>query len=92
MAGETRARARISGMVQGVGFRYTTRRTAAGYDVTGYVRNLPDGTVEIVAEGQREEILAFLGEVRKKMGPYIDDVDVDWGAATGEYSRFSVRF
>lgn len=91
MADQTRARALISGDVQGVGFRYMTRRAAGGYDVTGYVRNLPDGRVEIVAEGARREVNAFLDAVRKAMGSYIDSLDLAWREATGEYGGFFVR-
>ena len=53
------------GRVQGVGFRYTARRVAAGYDVAGYVRNLPDGRVELVASGDDEEVDGFLQGVRE---------------------------
>lgn len=49
-----------TGKVQGVGFRATVRRLACGYDVTGLVRNLPDGRVELVAEGEKPELEAFL--------------------------------
>ncbi|MGA3172739.1 MAG: acylphosphatase [Chthoniobacteraceae bacterium] len=48
------------GRVQGVGFRYTTRRIAAGFDVTGWVRNLPDGRVELLAAGELSEVADFL--------------------------------
>jgi acylphosphatase len=48
------------GRVQGVGFRYSARRVAAGFDVAGYVRNLPDGRVELVASGDEEEVDGFL--------------------------------
>ena len=48
-----------TGRVQGVGFRYTTKNVALGYEVTGTVRNLSDGRVELIAEGQREELEAF---------------------------------
>lgn len=91
MADHRRATALISGDVQGVGFRYTTRRTAGGYDVTGYVRNLPAGGVEIVVEGRRKEVGEFLDAVREAMGPYIDSVDLAWREATGEYGGFYVR-
>lgn len=53
------------GRVQGVGFRYTARRLAAGFDVTGYVSNLPDGRVELVAAGDGSEVDAFLAALRE---------------------------
>ncbi len=53
------------GRVQGVGFRYTARRLAAGYDVAGYVRNLADGRVELVASGDDEEVDGFLTSLRE---------------------------
>jgi acylphosphatase len=53
------------GRVQGVGFRYTARRVAAGFDVAGFVRNLPDGRVELVASGDDEEVDGFLAAVRE---------------------------
>lgn len=52
------------GRVQGVGFRYTARRVAAGFDVAGYVRNLPDGRVEVVASGEPLEVDDFLAAMR----------------------------
>lgn len=52
-----------AGRVQGVGFRYSVKRIAAGYEVVGWVRNLPDGRVELQAEGERGEVDAFLAEI-----------------------------
>jgi len=52
------------GRVQGVGFRYTARRVASGFDVAGYVRNLPDGRVELVASGDPGEVGDFLTAMR----------------------------
>ena len=52
------------GRVQGVGFRYTARRVAAGFDVSGYVRNLADGRVELLASGEPEEVDGFLAALR----------------------------
>lgn len=52
------------GRVQGVGFRYTARRVAAGFDVAGYVRNMPDGRVELVASGDADEVDGFLQALR----------------------------
>lgn len=53
------------GRVQGVGFRYTTKDLARGYDVLGTVRNLPDGTVELVVAGEESEVLEYLRELRE---------------------------
>lgn len=55
-----------SGRVQGVGFRYTTKDLAKGFEVCGTVRNLPDGTVELEVMGEREEVEAFLKEIAEE--------------------------
>jgi acylphosphatase len=62
-----------AGQVQGVGFRYTTQRLAAGFAVVGYVRNLPSGDVELVAQGAAAEVEAFLRKVAAVMADYIRD-------------------
>lgn len=80
-----------SGHVQGVGFRYSTSRIAGRFAVTGFVRNLPDGRVELVAEGASEEVTAFLNEVTERMGHYIRSTAVDRRAATGEFHDFTIR-
>ena len=61
----------FSGAVQGVGFRFTACRIAGGYDVTGFVRNLPDSRVQCVIEGETSEIDAFLAELTREMGYHI---------------------
>ena len=66
---------RFRGNVQGVGFRYTALMVARVYDVTGTVRNAPDGTVEAVIEGEPDEIDAFVDAIGVQMGGYIRDVD-----------------
>lgn len=80
-----------SGRVQGVGFRVTTCGVATGYEVTGQVRNLPDGCVELVAEGEREELEAFREGIRRSgLGGFIRDEVVQWSQATGEYRGFGI--
>ncbi len=80
----------FSGHVQGIGFRYTTRSIAQHYPVTGYVRNLPDRRVELVAEGEPREVDAFLSEVRERFFNHIRDDRSDVGPATGEYQGFEI--
>jgi acylphosphatase len=80
------------GWVQGVGFRYTARRIAAGHNVRGYVRNLRDGRVQLVVEAAPQEIERYLAELAQTMARYIDSVDVQTGEATGEFVGFDIRF
>lgn len=80
-----------SGHVQGVGFRYTTRTLARRFDVTGFVRNLSDGRVELVAEGGSKELETLLRLIREELGQYIRDVKTDTQPATGEFSGFEIR-
>ena len=83
----------VHGRVQGVSFRYYTVERAESLGLTGWVRNLSDGTVEVVAEGTRanlEHLLAFLR--RGPSGAQVKQVDVAWGAAGGQFSTFSVRY
>jgi acylphosphatase len=81
-----------TGQVQGVGFRYTARRIASRYPVTGYVRNLPDGQVQLVVEGAAGQLGEMLGELADSMRVYIDGCDTTVLQATGEFSRFEVRY
>ncbi|RMG04199.1 MAG: acylphosphatase [Planctomycetota bacterium] len=82
----------FSGRVQGVGFRYTTERTARSYQITGYVKNLPDGRVELIVEGESTEIDRFLEDLKRKMGGYIRDVQTAVRAPTGTFDGFSIRY
>ena len=79
------------GRVQGVGFRYTTRNIVLRYDVSGYVRNLPDGRVQLVMEGHESEMQQVLDELHRKMSCFIRKVDSDTSPATGEFEQFSIR-
>lgn len=80
-----------SGQVQGVGFRYTVRQVASGYEVVGTVRNLSDGRVELLAEGTREELDAFRRGIRESgMDHFIDNEDVSWSEARSEFRGFEI--
>ena len=80
-----------SGHVQGVGFRYTVKSVAAGFEVTGQVRNLPDGRVELVAEGPREELEAFRRAIRESgLEHFIRDENINWSEAAGEFRGFEI--
>lgn len=79
------------GRVQGVGFRYTTQKVAARFDVTGFVQNLPDGRVLVVAEGQPREIDRFLQAIMAHLGHYIVDVETRVLPAIGQFSGFGIH-
>jgi acylphosphatase len=80
-----------SGRVQGVGFRYTAKTVASGYEVVGTVRNLPDGTVELIAEGNRDELEAFRQGVRDSgLDHFIEKEQVSWGEATSAFRGFEI--
>jgi acylphosphatase len=82
----------FAGNVQGVGFRYTAQRVAAGYAVTGFVRNLRDGRVLMVLEGQAQQIDGFLASLQASLRGYVRGVTASEMAPTGEFSSFEIRF
>jgi acylphosphatase len=92
-ATKARLHATVQGRVQGVSFRYYTQKRANELGLTGYVRNLPNGSVEVVAVGPRgdlEELLSFL-----HVGPraaYVIQVDVRWSEPDQHFERFGVRY
>lgn len=84
---------RITGRVQGVGFRHFTQVRARRLGVDGWVRNEPDGSVRLEAEGPEEDLEELIDAVRE--GPRaarVDNVNVNWGRATNEFDEFSVRY
>lgn len=87
-----RAHIYYSGQVQGVGFRFTAREIAHELDITGWVRNLKDSRVEIVAEQQEDVLKAFLTRLHNSFSRYIQDVEVLWEEETGEFNGFGVEF
>jgi acylphosphatase len=95
MSHSTNARltAIVTGLVQGVNFRWFTQRHAAELGLVGYVRNRADGSVEFVAEGGRDALERLLDAVRA--GPssaVVENVETRWSAPTGEFHRFEIRF
>ena len=79
------------GRVQGVGFRGAVREVATGFDVTGWVRNLSDGRVELVAEGDRPELEAFQDAIPKAgLRRFIRAATEDWSNGTGEFRGFEI--
>lgn len=86
-----RVRVRYEGQVQGVGFRFTAQFLAGRFAVTGFVENLEDGSVQLVAEGAEVELLQFLQAVRaSRAGRFIRNEITDWAPATGEYAQFRI--
>ncbi len=83
----------FEGRVQGVGFRYTVQHIAASYKVTGFVKNLFDGRVELVAEGEEVEIERFLYNIcTGYLKPYIYKYNQSWKEADGSFKNFSIKF
>jgi acylphosphatase len=80
-----------SGRVQGVGFRYTVKNVATAFEVSGVVRNLPDGRVELIAEGKRVELEIFREAIRGAgLTGFIRDENVTWGSAQNEFRGFEI--
>ena len=80
-----------SGHVQGVGFRYTVKTVATGFEVAGTVRNLPDGQVELIAEGAKDELKAFSEAIRDSgLGHFIQKEAVTWAEALNEFRGFEI--
>ena len=82
----------FQGRVQGVGFRFTARSLAEGFAVTGFVRNLSNGEVELVAEGAATEFESFLSALREEMSDNIAAERVFQSTATNEHSKFEIHF
>jgi acylphosphatase len=81
----------FSGRVQGVGFRYTAKAVAAGFEVTGTVKNLPDGRVELIAEGSHAELDAFRAELHAAgLAGFIQGEQVIWADAKNEFRGFEI--
>jgi acylphosphatase len=79
-----------SGRVQGVGFRWTARQIAQSHAVTGFVRNLDDGRVQLVVEGQPDEIDRLLATLRERMEGHIRQAQEAKSPATGQFAAFEI--
>jgi acylphosphatase len=86
-----RCEAIFHGHVQGVGFRFTVERAVTPYLITGYVRNERDGTVLLVAEGQRKDVAMSIQSVLGTMSGYVTRHEERWLPATGEFDGFGIR-
>jgi acylphosphatase len=88
---ERRAALRVTGVVQGVNYRYSTKLKADELGLVGTVRNLPDGAVEVVCEGDERAIRGLIEWCRQGPGgAFVDGVDVAWQEPTGRLARFTV--
>ncbi|MFH1312177.1 MAG: acylphosphatase [Candidatus Eisenbacteria bacterium] len=88
-----RVRVRVSGVVQGVGFRYFARKAGTSFGLAGSVKNLPDGSVEVVAQGEEQAVHGFLSEL--KVGPRyasIERVDIRWEKPENDFRGFDYAF
>lgn len=82
----------FSGHVQGVGFRQTTIQIARSHAVTGWVKNLPDGNVELVAEGTKSACSEFLASIRQRMFEFVNDIDCQWKTPSNEFDHFEIHY
>ncbi len=87
-----RVEAIYSGTVQGVGFRFTARNLALKLNISGWVKNLGDGSVGVVAEGPEPVLKEFLSQLVGNFSGYVRNIDVNWQEATGEFTDFTIRF
>ncbi len=86
---DARAHLFVSGLVQGVGYRYYAMRKANAYGVSGFAKNLMDGRVEVVAEGSRSMVEQFISDL--KVGPmsaHVSDIRIEWDQPTYEFNGF----
>jgi acylphosphatase len=81
----------FTGRVQGVGFRYAALQAAREFEVSGFVSNLPDGRVQLEAEGRREEVEAFIVAVQERMHGFVRKVDRLCDVRQGQFAGFSIR-
>ena len=81
----------FSGRVQGVGFRFTSRQVAGRFDVAGWVKNLPNGSVEMVVEGSSDQLEQYVAAVAESTHGHVADMQVTKSKATGEFTEMEIR-
>ncbi|MDD2680416.1 MAG: acylphosphatase [Candidatus Omnitrophica bacterium] len=86
------AHAYYSGQVQGIGFRFTAERIAEEMGIVGWVSNLSDGRVELVAEANVDSLNDFLSQLNNIFKRYIQDINISWESASGEFKDFGIKF
>jgi len=91
MSGVYHATVFFSGRVQGVGFRYQALQVAMGYEVSGCVLNLPDGRVQLEAEGRLEEVRDFIVAIQERMEGYIRKVEQTESQRAPQFQGFTIR-
>ena len=87
-----RAHVLFSGTVQGVGFRYTCRDYAVDLGLKGWVKNLPDGRVELLVEGPKDDVEALIKRTETHFDGFIRDKNVDYQATDGQFEDFKIAF
>jgi acylphosphatase len=92
MGMEKRIRVIFRGRVQGVGFRFTAEAVASSLNITGWVKNLHSGEVEIVAEGQEEDLKKFVSDIEGQFSTCITDKEIKWEEPSSEFKEFGIRF
>lgn len=81
-----------AGRVQGVGFRFTVERKAVDLGIVGWVKNLSDGKVELLAEAEEKDLSMFLTTIDKTFSEYIQKKTLNWSPSMGEFNFFEIRF
>jgi acylphosphatase len=82
----------FTGRVQGVGFRFTARRAAQRRQLTGYVRNIPNGSVEMIAQGRDEEIDDCIQDIKEYFSGYIKEAKIEEIPFDSKYTDFEITF
>jgi len=82
----------FSGEVQGVGFRYTAHRIARRYNITGFVRNLPDGDVEMLAQGPEQDIKKYIADIQDSFKGYVQDTKIEPVPVNSQHTNFRIAF